>query len=52
LLVFELPEDEVSDMTLLLSGQYSPQLQDELEIALDTTKIAVRDRATIGNDGL
>lgn len=52
LLVFELPEAETADMTLLLSSQYSPQLQDEIAIALDTKKIAVRDKAVIGNDGL
>lgn len=52
LLVFELPEEETADMALLLSAQYSPQLQDEIEIALDTKKIAIRDRVTIGDDGL
>ena len=52
LLVFELPEEETRDMSLLLSSQYSPQLQDEIETALDPKKIAVRDRAVIGNDGI
>ncbi len=52
LLVFEMPEAETSDMTLLLSSQYGPQLQDEIAIALDPKKIAVRDKAVIGNDGL
>lgn len=52
LLVFELPEEETTEMSLLLSGQYGPQLQDEIAIALDTKKIAVRDKAVIGNDGL
>ena len=52
LLVFEVPEEETADMTLLLSSQYSPQLQDEIAIALDTKKIVVRDRAVIGNDGI
>jgi hypothetical protein len=51
LLVFEMPEAEVSDMTLLLSSQYGPQLQDEIAIVLDPKKIAVRDKAVIGNDG-
>lgn len=52
LLVFELPEEETADMSLLLSGQYGPQLQDEIEIALDPKKITVRDRAAVGDDGL
>ncbi len=52
LLVFELPEEELADMSLLLSGQYGPQLQDEIVIALDDRKIAVRDRAVLGDDGL
>ena len=52
LLVFELPEDETTEMSLLLSAQYSPQLQDEIEIALEPKTIAVRDRVTIGDDGL
>lgn len=52
LLVFELPEEETRVMSLLLSSQYSPQLQDEIEIALDTRNIAVRDKAVVGNDGI
>lgn len=52
LLMFELPEAETSRMSLVLSGQYSPQLQDEVEIVLDPARIAVRDRAVIGNDGI
>jgi hypothetical protein len=52
LLAFELPEGETADMTLLLSGQYAPQLQDEIAIRLDTGKIAVRETAVIGDDGL
>lgn len=52
LLVFELPKEETTDMSLLLSAGYSPQLQDEIEIALESEKITVRDRVTIGDAGL
>lgn len=52
LLVFELPEAETADMSLLLSAQYAPQLQDEIEIALDPKKITLRDTVALGDDGL
>jgi len=52
LLVFELPQEEATDMSLLLSAGYSPQLQDEIEIAVESEKITVRDRVTIGDAGL
>jgi hypothetical protein len=49
--VFELPEAEARSMVLLLSRQYSPQLDDEISIPLDQAGIVPQDRLEIGKNG-
>ncbi len=43
IVIFELPADETTEMTLLLSEQYDPQLKDQIEISLGNTGGAPRD---------
>ncbi|MGY5779649.1 hypothetical protein [Rhizobium sp. LEGMi135b] len=50
--IFELPEDETSNMTLVLSRQPSPQLDSEIRVKLDGASIETRDRAEIGSNGI
>lgn len=50
--VFELPEDETENMTLVLSEQYDPQLKDEIGVSLEEDRIAPRERLEIGKDGV
>ncbi|MFB2566944.1 hypothetical protein [Rhizobium sp. IMFF44] len=50
--IFELPEDETSNMTLVLSRQPSPQLDSEIRVKLDGGSVETRDRVEIGNNGV
>lgn len=47
--IFELPEQETSDMTLVVSRQLGPQLDDEIGVTLDQNGIVTRDRLEIAN---
>ncbi|NLS01294.1 hypothetical protein HGP17_31055 [Rhizobium sp. P38BS-XIX] len=50
--IFELPENETSSMTLVVSKQQAPQLESEIRVKLDQNGIETRERAEIGNDGV
>ncbi|KKB81181.1 hypothetical protein VW35_03300 [Devosia soli] len=50
--IFEMPEDETGTMTLVVSEQYEPQLQDEISLTLEPQDEAVRERLDIGPDGI
>jgi hypothetical protein len=50
--IFELPEGETSDMTLVLSRQPSPQLDSEIRVKLDGASVETRDRVEIGANGV
>lgn len=52
ILVFEMPEEEAHDMTLVVSRQPAPQLDSEIRVKLDQTAIETHDRAEIGNNGV
>ncbi|MFS2154813.1 hypothetical protein [Rhizobium sp. Rhizsp42] len=52
LLVFELPEDELRNMKLVLSEQYDPQLKDEISVSLETIETAPQARLEIRKDGV
>lgn len=52
ILVFELPEEETGDMTLILSKQASPRLEDEIHVQLDRGMIETRDKVEPGNGGI
>ncbi|KQN72597.1 hypothetical protein [Devosia sp. Leaf64] len=52
LFVFEIPEDELSKMTLVVSEQYDPQLQDEISVSLTPLPGSPQDRLDIGPDGI
>lgn len=52
LFVFELPEDEMRDMKLVLSEQYDPQLKDEISVSLEPDDTAPRARLEIRKDGI
>ncbi|TWF47651.1 hypothetical protein [Neorhizobium alkalisoli] len=52
ILVFELPEEEATDMTLILSKQASPRLEDEVHVHLDRGMIESRDKVEPGNGGI
>lgn len=52
LFIFELPEDETRGMTLRLSEQYDPQLQDEVGVVLETDLGAPQERLEIGKNGI
>lgn len=49
--IFEMPEDEMANMTLVVSEQYDPQLRDEVAVSLDTNGIVAHDRFEIGQNG-
>lgn len=49
--IFELPEDETTDMTLVVSEQYDPQLQDEVSVKLDPLVAAPQDQLDLGLNG-
>lgn len=50
--IFELPETETRDMTLIVSRKPWPQLESEIHVELDQNGIETRDRAEIGKNGL
>lgn len=52
ILIFEMPEDETGHMTLVVSEQYDPQLQDEVSVALEPDDAPAQDRLEIGPDGV
>ncbi|MFK0334381.1 hypothetical protein ACIQUB_25040 [Rhizobium sp. NPDC090275] len=52
LFVFELPEDEISNMKLVLSEQYDPQLKDEISVLLQPDDTAPQARLEIRKDGV
>lgn len=52
LFIFELPEDETSGMTLVVSEQYDPQLQDEIAVSLGSDAAAPLPRLEIGPNGI
>jgi hypothetical protein len=52
IIVFELPEEETAEMTLVLSRQPFPRLEDEISVSLDEANIPVRDRLEIDDDGI
>ncbi|TXH85093.1 MAG: hypothetical protein E6Q77_01130 [Rhizobium sp.] len=52
LLVFEMPEDEMHDMTLIVSRQQAPQLDSEIRVKLDQGSVETRARAEIGDNGV
>jgi hypothetical protein len=52
LFIFELPEDETAGMTLVVSEQYDPQLQDEIVVSLGPHAAAPLPRLEIGPDGI
>jgi hypothetical protein len=52
LLLFELPEDELRDMKLVLSEQYDPQLKDEISVSLETIETTPQARLEIRKDGV
>ncbi|WEK04512.1 MAG: hypothetical protein P0Y65_20440 [Candidatus Devosia phytovorans] len=52
LFIFELPEDETAEMTLRVSEQYDPQLQDEIAVSLASDATAPQERLEIGPNGI
>lgn len=50
--IFEMPEDETRDMTLVVSEQYDPQLEDEISVSLDPLPAAAREKLEIGANGI
>ena len=52
LFIFEMPEDETTAMTLVVSEQYDPQLQDEIAVSLAPDAAPPRERLEIGPDGI
>lgn len=52
LFIFELPEDETAGMTLVVSENYDPQLQQEIAVSLATDAAVSRERLEIGPDGI
>ncbi|MBO9198384.1 hypothetical protein J5277_30120 [Rhizobium sp. 16-449-1b] len=52
LFVFELPEDEIRNMRLVLSEQYDPQLKDEISVSLEPDDAAPQARLEIRKDGV
>lgn len=52
LFIFELPEDETAEMTLRVSEQYDPQLQDEIAVSLAPDATAPQERLEIGPNGI
>ncbi|MEB2844670.1 hypothetical protein GAO09_28305 [Rhizobiales bacterium RZME27] len=50
--IFEMPKEETRDMTLLLSRQYGPQLEDELAITLEQNGIVLREKMELGKNGI
>ncbi len=52
IIIFEMPEDDAHDMTLIVSKQPSPQLDAEIHVKLDQSVIEMRDRAEIGDNGI
>ncbi len=49
--VFEMPQEETRDMTLILSSQLGPQLDSEIHVALDQNGIVTLDRADLTANG-
>ena len=52
LFVYELPEDEIRYMKLVLSKQYDPQLKDEISVSLEPDDTAPQARLEIRKDGV
>jgi len=52
LFVFELPEDEIRYMKLVLSEQYDLQLKDEISVSLEPDDTAPQARLEIRKDGI
>ncbi|MBB6488697.1 hypothetical protein [Rhizobium lusitanum] len=52
IMIFELPEEDAHDMTLIVSKQPSPQLASEIHVKLDQHTVETRDRAEIGDNGI
>lgn len=52
LFVFEMPEQEVRDMVLVLSRQLGPRLDTEIHVQLDANGIEKRERLEVGDDGV
>ena len=52
IVIFELPEADAHDMTLVVSKQPSPQLDSEIRVKLDQGAIEMRDRVEIGDNGV
>jgi len=52
LFIFEMPEAEMADMTLVVSRQEGPQLDAEIHIHLDQNGIETRKVLEIGDNGL
>ena len=52
ILIFELPDDETRDMTLVVSRQPSPQLESEIRVRLDPGSIETRQHTEIANNGV
>lgn len=50
--VFELPVEDTGDMTLILSKQAFPRLEDEVHVHLDRARIETREKAEPGNGGV
>lgn len=51
IMIFELPEEDAHDMTLIVSKKPSPQLDSEISIKLDQSTVETRDRTEIGDIG-
>ncbi len=51
LYIFEMPQEETRNMVLVLSRQYGPQLEDELNIKLEQNGIVSREKLEIGKNG-
>jgi len=51
-IVFELPEDEVRGLQLVLSEQYDPQLKDEIHASLDDNNDAPGQGLEIAKNGI
>lgn len=52
LFVYELPEDEIRYMKLVLSKQYDPQLKDEISVSLEPDDAAPQARLATRKDGI
>ncbi|NLS18581.1 hypothetical protein HGP16_18655 [Rhizobium sp. P40RR-XXII] len=52
IIIFELPEADAHDITLVVSKQPSPQLDSEIRVKLNQSAIEIRDRAEIGDNGV